>query len=75
MAVDLLRDGEFSIEDDATEDGMLYRAICRDRWGRILDATRWVDSPAKAVRDEQRLITGTYWCDGGDPWREWSAAA
>jgi CelD/BcsL family acetyltransferase involved in cellulose biosynthesis len=75
MGVGLLRDGTFSIEDDAMEDGMRWRAVCRDRYGKILDATRWVTSPARAVRDEQRLITGTYWADGGDPHADWVRAA
>lgn len=73
MSTDLLT---YRIESTAAEDGLMWRAVGVDSYGVVREHTRWTDSPAKATRDEQRLIRREYWCDdGGDPWREWVKAA
>jgi hypothetical protein len=66
----------YEIEVDFTADGPRWRATARDSYGQLVDSTRSVSSPGRAVRDQLDLMRGRYWAgDGGDPHREWSTAA
>lgn len=66
----------YSIEDTATEDGLMWRAIGRDSYGMVTEWTRWTSTPVRANRDLLRLVRNEYWCDGGgDPHRGWVTAA
>lgn len=66
----------YEIEVDVTADGARWRAVALDSYGHVLDSTRSVSSPGRAVRDQLDLMRGRYWAsDGGDVHREWTTAA
>ncbi len=67
----------YEIEVDMTADGPRWRAVALDSYGKVVDSTRSVTSPSRAVKDQLDLMRGRYWAnDGGDPWRDgWTTAA